>query len=145
MKHIALVIASACIAAAPSVWAADTKAAPKQRVLLDLSSESLIDAASAKAVVGDAIPAAVWKLYPPRKWGFFSQVSGGFTADKICVVTARVMLAPLTVTNGIIMRPAERAMAFDAKPNATQEECSAIARAKLREATDAVVSSLVKQ
>jgi len=145
MNPIALVIAVACIAAAPSVWAADATPAKGKRVLLDLSSETLIDAASARSVVGDAIPASVWKLYPPRKWGFFSQVSGGFTADKICVVTARVMLAPLTVTNGIIMRPAERAMAFDAKPNATQDECSALARTKLREATDAVVSSLVKR
>jgi hypothetical protein len=145
MNNIAIVIAAACIAAASNVRAADTTAAQKKRVLLDLSSEALIDAASARSVVGDAIPAAVWKLYPPRKWGFFSQVSGGFTADKICVVTARVMLAPLTVTNGLIMRPAERAMAFDAKPNATQDECKAIARAKLQEATEAVVSSLVKQ
>jgi hypothetical protein len=145
MNPIALVILVACIAAAPSVWAADATPAKGQRVLLDLSSENLIDAASARSVVGEAIPASIWKLYPPRKWGFFSQVSGGFTADKICVVTARVMLAPLTVTNGVIMRPAERAMAFDAKPNATQAECSALARAKLREATDAVVTSLVKQ
>jgi hypothetical protein len=145
MNPIALVIAAACIAAASNATAADTTAAQKKRVLLDLSSEVLIDAPAARSVVSDAIPASVWKLYPPSKWGFFSQVEGGFTSDKICVVTARVMLAPLTVTNGIIMRPAKRAMAFDAKPNATQDECRAIARTKLREATDAVVSSLVKQ
>jgi hypothetical protein len=145
MNPIALVIAVVCLAVAPSVWAADATPAKGKRVLLDLSSENLIDAASARTVVGDAIPATVWKLYPPRKWGFFSQVSGGFTADKICVVTARVMLAPLTVTNGIIMRPEERAKAFDAKPNATQEECKAIARAKLQEATEAVVSGLVRR
>ena len=143
MNPITLVTAAACIAAVSSATAADATSAQKKRVLLDLSSEVLIDAATAKSVVGDAIPASVWKLYPPRKWGFFSQVEGGFTADKICVVTARVMLAPLTVTNGVIMRPAKRAMAFDAKPNATQEECKAIARTKLREATDGVVASVV--
>jgi hypothetical protein len=144
MNHI--VIAIACIAAASSsVWAADTTATRNKRVLLDLSSDTLIDAGEATSVVGAAIPTSVWKLYPPSKWGFFSQVEGGFTADKICVVTARVMLAPLTVTNGVIMRPAKRAMAFDAKPNATRDECRAIARVKLREATDSVVSSLVKQ
>jgi hypothetical protein len=55
------------------------------------------------------------------------------------------MLAPLTVTNGVIMRPAKRAATFDAKPNATDDECKAIARAKLKEATEAVVSSLVSQ
>jgi hypothetical protein len=145
MNPIALVAAATCIAAASNATAADTTAAQKKRVLLDLSSEVLIDAPAARSVVSDAIPASVWKLYPPSKWGFFSQVEGGFTSDKICVVTARVMLAPLTVTNGIIMRPAKRAMAFDAKPNATQDECRAIARTKLREATEAVVSSLVNQ
>jgi hypothetical protein len=146
MKKFILVIAAACLAtAAPHALAADAKRAPPKRVLLDLSSEALIDAAAAKAVVGDAIPAAVWKLYPPSKWGFVSQVEGGFTADKICVVTARVMLAPLTVTNGVIMRPAERATAFDAKANATDAECKAIARVQLKQAVDSVVSSLVKQ
>lgn len=144
MNPITLAVAATCIAAASGVLAADTKPAQKKRVLLDISSEALIDAASARSVVGEAIPAAVWKLYPPSKWGFVSQVEGGFTADRICVVTARVMLAPLTITNGVILRPAKRAMAFDAKANATQDECRAIARAKLREATDGVVSSLVK-
>jgi hypothetical protein len=90
------------------------------------------------------IPPAVWKIYPASKWGFFSQVLGGFTADKICVVTARVMLAPLTVTNGIIVRPAARATTYDAKANITEDECRAIARTKLKEATESVVSSLVK-
>jgi hypothetical protein len=145
MNKIALVIATAGLAAASGVWAADAKPGSKKPVLVDLSSETLIDAASAMSVVGGAIPASVWKLYPPSKWGFFSQVSGGFTPDKICVVTARVMLAPLTVTNGIIVRPAERAMAFDARPGATQEECRALARAKLQEATESVVASLVKR
>jgi len=145
MNPIVIVIAAAGMAAASSVSAADAGPTPKNPVLVDLSSETLIDTASAVSVVGAAIPASVWKLYPPRKWGFFSQVSGGFTPDKVCVVTARVMLAPLTVTNGIIMRPTERAMAFDAKPGATQEECRAIARAKLQEAADAVVASLVRR
>ncbi|HEU5297516.1 MAG TPA: hypothetical protein VFU71_22245 [Burkholderiaceae bacterium] len=144
MKKTALAVLAACVATAPHVLAADTKPSPKKRVVLDMSSEALIDSADATALVSQAIPAAVWKVYPPGKWGVFSQVIGGFTSDKICVVTARVMLAPLTVTNGIIMRPASRAAAYDAKVNATEDECRAIARAKLKEATESVVSSLVK-
>src|SRR5262245_16170425 len=116
-SSLALVIAVACIACVPAALAADAKPAPKKRVLVDLSSEALIDAAAARDVLDAAIPASVWKLYPPGKWGFVSQVEGGFTGDRICVVTARVMLAPLTVTNGLILRPAKRATAFDAKPN----------------------------
>ena len=146
MKNtLALVVAALAIAGATCAAAADKATpAPKKRVLVDLSSEALIDAASARALMGDAIPAQVWKLYPPTKWGFVSQVEGGFTAERVCVVTAHVMLAPLTVTNGVILRPAKRAMAFDAKPNATLEDCRALARVKLKEATDGVVSSVVK-
>jgi hypothetical protein len=147
MKLAPLVAAATMFAAlgVPPATAADAEeAAAKKRVLLDLSSESLIDAASAKAVVAAAIPPKLWKLYPARKWGFVSQVEGGFTQAKICVVTARVMLAPLTLTNGVIMRPTSRATAFDAIPNATLEQCRAMARDKLREATEAVVSGLVK-
>lgn len=144
MKKTALLVMAACVAAAPHLLAADAKPAPSKRVLLDLSNEALIDSDAARAVLAQAIPPALWKLYPANKWGFFSQVAGGFTPDKICVVTARVMLAPLTVTNGIIVRPAERATAYSAKVDATEEECRAIARSKLKEAIDAVVSSVVK-
>lgn len=143
-KKPALVVVAACLAVAPHVLAADAKPSPKNRVVLDMSSEMLIDAADAKALVSAAMPPAVWKIYPASKWGLFSQVVGGFTHDKICVVTARVMLAPLTVTNGIIMRPATRATAYDAKVSATEEECRAMARAKLKEAAESVASSLVK-
>jgi hypothetical protein len=142
---LAPLIPAALMCAALGALAADAKPpAAKKRVLLDLSSESLIDAAGAVAIVGERIPEKVWKLYPARKWGFVSQVEGGFTPAKTCVVTARVMLAPLTVTNGVIMRPAKRATTFDAIPDATLEQCRAMAKDKLREATDAVVSGIVK-
>ena len=144
MKRTTLVVVTALAAIAPHVLAADVKPSAKKPVVLDLSSEALISAADARALVAGAIPPALWKVYPQNKWGLFSQVVGGFTSDKICVVTARVMLAPLTVTNGIIMRPAVRSAAYDAKANATEEECRAIARAKLKEATESVVSSVVK-
>jgi len=144
MKRTAPVVVAALAAIAPHVLAADAKTSAKKPVVLDLSSEALISAADARTLVVGAIPPALWKVYPQNKWGLFSQVVGGFTSDKICVVTARVMLAPLTVTNGIIMRPAARSAAYDAKANATDEECRAIARAKLKEATESVVSSVVK-
>jgi len=144
MKRTALLVAAALASTSPHVLAADAKSSSKRPVVLDMSSEALISAADARALVVDTIPPALWKVYPQSKWGLLSQVVGGFTSDKICVVTARVMLAPLTVTNGIIMRPATRAAAYDAKPNATDEECRAMARAKLKEATESVVSSVVK-
>ena len=58
-------------------------------LLLDLSSEALIDAETAKGLLKEGIPAKVWRLYPQGKWTFLSQVEGGLTRDGICVVTAQ--------------------------------------------------------
>lgn len=146
MKLIQLMTAVLALTAA-SAMAADAKsaAAAKKRILLDLSSEALMDKATAQATMAAVIPEKLWKVYPASKWGFVSQVEGGFNAAKICVVTARVMLAPLTVTNGVILRPEERVTTFDALPGATAEQCKKLAKDKLREATEGVVSSLIKK
>ena len=118
---------------------------PPKAVLLDFSKDTLIDTATAKAVVGDGIPAKVWKVYPPSKWGFVSQVEGGITGAGVCVVTARVMLVPLTqAMKAVLFRPEKIATAFDAASGASPEQCKALAKGKLTEATQGVVSSLVK-
>ena len=120
-------------------------APPAKAVLLDFSSEALIDGASAKAVVGDGIPARVWKVYPASKWGFVSHVEGGLTSGGVCVVTARVMMVPLTSTlKAVLFRPEKTATAFDGQPGSTAEQCKQLAKTKLGEATQSVVSSLVK-
>jgi len=148
VKKMLLTICAAVLALAGfGAFAADAKPAPlpPKRVLLDISTESMIDAASARKIVDEAIPAKVWKLYPASKWGFVSEVEGGFTEAKVCVVTARVFLAPLTAfTKGVVMRPTKRATTFDALPGATQDQCRQLAKDKLREAANVVVSSLVK-
>ncbi|MBL8324679.1 MAG: hypothetical protein JNJ89_06935 [Rubrivivax sp.] len=114
-------------------------------LLMDYSSEALIDAEGAKAMLKENIPGKVWKVYPEEKWTFLSQVEGGLTREGICVVTARVVLLPRTGTvRAVLWRPEKKATAFDAKPGATAEQCRAIAREKLKEAITAVVSSLVK-
>ena len=128
---------------AGAAWAQPVRE-PKS-LLLDSSSEALIDAESAKALLKESIPAKVWALYPEAKWTFLSQVEGGLTRDGVCVVTARVMLLPRTGTvRAVLWRPEKKASAFDAKPGATALECKALAREKLKEAIGAVVSSLVK-
>ncbi len=119
---------------------------PRNAVLLDFSRDSLIDAASAKAVLSEGIPAKVWKVYPATKWGFASQVEGGLTSAGVCVVTARVMMVPLTqALKAPLLRPEKIATAFDAVAGASADQCKATAKAKLAEATGSVVSSLVKQ
>jgi hypothetical protein len=119
-------------------------ALPAKAVLLDFSSEALIDGKSAHQTVADAIPARVWKLYPVTKWGFVSQVVGGVTSAGVCVVSARVMLVPLTATRAPLFRPEKAATTFDAATGSTPEQCRVIAKTKLGEAAQSVVSSLVK-
>jgi len=117
---------------------------PPKAQLLDFSNSSLIDSASAKAVLAEGIPAKVWKVYPASKWAFVSQVEGGVTPSGACVVTARVMMVPLTTTvKAVLFRPEKIATAFDTSAGGG-DACKQLAKAKLTEATQSVVSSLVK-
>jgi len=122
-----------------TAWAAD----PKTN-LVDHSNGQLIDAATAKVVLGENIPAKVWKLYPASKYAFVSQVEGGMKGTT-CVVAARVMLVPLTPTaKAVLFRPQKTATAYDAIPNSSTDACKALAKDKLKEAAAGVVSALVK-
>ncbi len=135
------VIVSALLACTP-VLAAEVKTN-----FIDHSNSGLIDEASAVAVMKDAIPAKVWKLYPASKYTFLSQVEGGVNASGLCVVAARVMVLPLTPTvRAPLFRPLTKltATAYDAIPGAGTDRCKALARDKLKEAATAVVSSIVK-
>ncbi|MFY9512418.1 MAG: hypothetical protein WAQ05_15730 [Rubrivivax sp.] len=138
---IRTVVAGAALALSSQAFAAP----PAKAVLLDFSSEALIDAASAKAMLGEGIPAKVWKVYPASKWGFVSQVEGGLTSAGVCVVTARVMMISLTPTvKAPLFRPEKIATTFDAATGASAEQCKALAKSKLSEALQSVVSGLVK-
>jgi len=125
-----------------SVFAAEVKTN-----FLDHSNDALIDEATAKAVMKESIPAKVWKIFPANKYAFLSQVEGGINAAGLCVVAARVMVLPLTATvRAPLFRPLPKmtATAYDAIPGATSDKCKALAKDKLKEATGAVVSNIVK-
>jgi hypothetical protein len=114
---------------------------------LDHSNNALIDEATAKAVLGENVPAKVWKIHSPRNYTFVSQVEGGLNPARTCVVTARVMVLPLTAAmKAPMFRPLPKltATAYDAAMNSSTEQCKALAKDKLKEATQAVVSSIVK-
>jgi len=117
----------------------------QKSLLLDLSSEALIDGDTAKGLLQEGMMAKVWKLYPEGKWTFLSQVEGGLTREGICVVTARVVLLPRTGTvRAALWRLEKKAIAFDTKAGASDDQCKALAREKLKEAIAGVVASLVK-
>ncbi len=112
----------------------------------DRSTESLMPPGAADAVWRAQIQKSganrLAKLYAPARWGFLSQVEGGFNEAKTCVVTARAALLPRS-GKSLLFTPEKMATTFDAQPGATQEQCQALARAKLDEAVGAVMGSLV--
>jgi hypothetical protein len=144
MKNVAAAALIACaLGASAAAWAQPVREA--KSLLLDLSSEQLIDGETARTILKDGIPAKVWKVYPEGKWTFLSQVEGGLTREGICVVTARVVLLPRTGTvRAVLWRPQQKATVFDAKAGATAEQCKALAQEKLKEAVGGVVAALVK-
>ena len=120
-------------------------AADPKTHLMDFSNDVLIDDKTAMAIVAANTPAKVWKVYPASKYALVSQVEGGLTSAKTCVVTARVMLLTVTpATKAVLFRPQKMATAFDAAANSSTDACKAVAKDKLKEATVAVVSALVK-
>jgi len=138
MKPVLLVPALLLTAAA---WAAEPAVKTN---FVDHSNALLIEANAAKAVMGENIPAKVWKIYPASKYAFISQVEGGMKGST-CVVAARVMLVPLTPTaKAVLFRPQKTATAYDALPNSSTDACKTMAKEKLKEATQGVVSALVK-
>ena len=122
-------------------------AAPAEYLFVDDSSTILIDTASAvelwKAQVDDSHRTRLQKLYPVSKWGFVSQVQGGFTNDGHCVITARAVLVPRVLGSRLVFKPQRSATAFATKPNATRDECRAIAATKLQEAIVAIRSAIL--
>lgn len=135
---------AAFLAASALLLSAAASAADVKTNFVDHSNAQLIEADAAKAVMGEAIPAKVWKIYPASKYAFVSQVEGGMKGTT-CVVAARVMLVPLTPTaKAVLFRPQKTATAYDALPNSSTDACKALAKEKLKEATGGVVSALVK-
>lgn len=130
-------VVAVAVAAVACVGAA--RAAPAY-LTEDLSTDYLMDNATARRLWLENVPERMRKLYPPRKWGFASEVEGGFNDAKTCVVTARAMILPVSTTGKhLVYVPAKMAGTFDALPGATLEQCKDLSQRKLREAIQAVV------
>jgi hypothetical protein len=142
MKRIKTALVSALLAASVNAWAET----PPDYLFVSKSSETLIDEATARSLFGEIVSAKLAKLYPAAKWGFAAQVEGGITQAHTCVVVARVMLLPRnqpTVTKLLLFKPGKMATAFDALPEASAGQCRDLAKRKLREANEAMISALV--
>jgi hypothetical protein len=125
-----------------TISASMTFAAPAAPLTLDHSSPTLIDKPTAMALWKGAMSAKMAKLYPVGKWGFVSEVEGGFDDAKVCIVTARAMMLPRS-GKALVFQPSKTATAFGMQAGASQEQCRGLAKAKLGEAISALRSALV--
>lgn len=122
--------------------ASTTFAAPASYLTLDHSSGMLMDKATAQALWKDNLPARLLKLYPVGKWGFASEVEGGFDDAKICIVTARAMMLPRSGKT-LVFRPSKTTTTFGIQAAASVPQCRALAKAKLGEAIAAMNFALL--
>lgn len=133
-------------AAAAALWfALPALAEDANFVIADYSTATLIEKARIDAIWHESLPQArVAKLYPVKRWGFLSQVTGG-VVNGTCVVSARAVMLPRTSpTRRLVWEPAYSSTTFDAKANASAAQCAEVAADKLKEAVQSLVSSLVK-
>jgi hypothetical protein len=117
-------------------------AAPAAPLAIDHSSSTLIDKTTALALWKPALSAKLLKLYPVARWGYVSEVEGGFDDAKVCVVTARAMMLPRSGKT-LVFQPNRTATAYGALSGASEDQCRTLARAKLGEAITALSSALV--
>lgn len=140
MKSAAVILA-ACL-----LFSGEAFSVSPRPLSTDTSADFLMDPPTSAAIWKDNVPVRVAKLYPAKKFRFVSEVSGGFTDSKVCVVTARAMLLPivrLPVQGAkVVYTPIKSATAFDAVADLSQGQCQALAKTKLKEAVRSVASSL---
>jgi hypothetical protein len=141
-------VTSRVLAAALLVASSAAFAAPAEYLFVDDSSPDLIDTARAvgvwKAQVeSDNMRMRLQKLYPVSKWGFVSQVQGGFTREGACVVTARAVMVPRVMGSRLVFKPQHSATAFGTQTGATREQCRELAVAKLKDAILGMRAALI--
>ena len=125
--------------------AASAKAAPPPAyTVLNNSSGVLMDQSTAESLWKEKASAKLMRLYPIKKWGFVTEVEGGFDDAKVCIITARAMMLPRS-GKALLYRPAKTATAFGTHPAASPQQCKALAKAKLSEAIGAVSSALLAE
>jgi hypothetical protein len=146
MTNFLPALSLACCAAllATTAQAEDPKKMAGNKRLMDHSNKLLIAEADAIKVMDENIPASAWKITKGSQYVWVSQVEGGMKGTT-CVIAARVMVLPLTTTLNVpLFRPRQTATAYDAAANSSTEACKTMAKDKLKEATQAVASSIVK-
>ena len=125
------------------LMSSNAMAAAAQYVTVDHSPGFPLDAAVVKALWAGDASAKVLKLYPPKLWGFLTEIDGGFDKENTCVLTTRVTMLPLNVTRKtLIYKPKKTMSTFGILPKATKEQCVELATSKLKESIHAMMAIL---
>ena len=125
-----------------AICASTSFAAPAAPLALDHSSGILMDKPTALALWKDSFSPKLIKLYPVARWGYVSEVEGGFDDAKVCIVTARAMMLPRSGKT-LVFQPAKTATAFGMQAGASMDQCRTLSKAKLGEAIAALHAALV--
>lgn len=124
------------------LFSVNVLAAPPKFAIKDMSSETLMDANTAKMIWAESLPTRITKPYPVKKWGYISEVNGGFDSSKNCVIVARAMMVPMR-GKSFVYEPNKTAVTFASQAGISTEQCKAMAKTKLHEAVQAVVAALI--
>ena len=119
---------------------------PPAYLFVNQSPTTLVDDATAKTLFDEIVSQRLAKLYPTRNWGFATVIQGGFTPDKACVVAASIIMLPRNRPNStqlMLFKPKRMATTFGVLPSATAVQCADLAKSKLREADQAMLSALI--
>ena len=135
--RIGFALACALLLTAPLAFAA-----PTPYLNVDHSTDYLMDAATAQKMWAESVSSRARKLYPPNRWGFASEVSGGINHANICVITARAMLLPRSGKT-LVFKPELMTIAYDALPNSSMGQCKELSRQKMHEAIQALLAAVV--
>lgn len=133
-------LTSVFLGAALVVSASAMAAAPKFAVKNN-APVALIDDAGARAIWLENLTEATAYKYKVKKLAYLSEVNGGFDDHKNCVVVARAMQVPLSGKN-FIYDPKKTSITLGTQAGATPEQCSALAKLKLKEAVQSLVAAL---
>jgi hypothetical protein len=124
----AILISSSAMAAAPAFQ------------IKDNSPANLMPAGSAQRIWTENLPAKLALQFPVKRFGYISEVNGGFDASKHCIVVARAMMVPMSGKK-FIYEPKKTSVTFATQADATVEQCSALAKSKLTEAVQSVAAN----
>ncbi len=120
-------------------------AAKREYLIVNEAAPSFgLDAKALDAIWKEDFPAQIPKLFPPSKYGFLAVIDGGIDQAGKCVVTTRATMLP-RAGKLLQFRPVRSAVVFDALTGTTREKCADLAKSKLDQAIEGMLTGIVAE